>query len=151
MKKGSLVLLLIYLLSLQQHTIVNASILNNRVEYNSSCYLRKTCIEKPRDKEKIDLFWNSENESFLTSEEKEKLNQFRSKVESGNNLTVEEREILSTLRSETIRKKLGDINFERYKKLIEKREKQEKGQLEIEMTKEEKKEIYNFEKEIRSK
>ena len=73
------------------------------------------------------------------------------KVESGENLTVEERQILSEFRSDTIRKKLGDTRFERYKKLIEKREKQAKGQLEIELSKEEKTEIYNFEKEIKGK
>lgn len=106
-------------------------------------------IEKPRDKEKIDKFWSAENESFLSLSEKEILNKLRIKVEAGNNLTTEEREILSRLRGETIKKKLGDVRFERYKKLIEKREKQENGKLEIELTKEEKAEIYNFEKEIR--
>lgn len=146
MRKKSLVLLLIYSLIFQQCVTANATILNNQTQYD---YM--SIMEKPRDKEKIELFWNSENESFLTSQEKEQLNALRSKVESGNNLTVEEREILSTLRSEAIRKKLGDINFERYKKLIEKRVKQEKGKLEIELTKEEKREIYNFEKEIRGK
>lgn len=151
MRKKSLILLIIYALSFQQSLITNATTLNNKIDYKDNLYTTGTTIEKPRDKEKIDFFWSSQNESLLTSEEKETLNSIRSKVDSDKPLTVEERSILSTLRGETIRRKLGDVNFERYKKLIEKRENQEKGTLEIEMTKEEKREIYYFEKEIHAK
>lgn len=151
MKKKSLILLIIYTLSFQQSLIANSTTLNNKIDYKDNLYATGTNIEKPRDKEKIDFFWSSQNESLLTSEEKETLSSIRAKVDSGKPLTVEERAILSTLRGETIRKKIGDVNFERYKKLIEKREKQEKGTLEIEMTKEEKREIYYFEKEIHAK
>lgn len=110
--------------------------------------LNLNVIEVPHDKEKIERFWNTENMGFLNSDELEILNKFKTKVDNGENLTVEERGQLSELRSSTIRKKLGDERYERYRKLIEKREKQEKGKLEIEMTKEEKREIYMFEKEI---
>lgn len=151
MKKKSLILLIIYTLSFQQSLIANSTTLNNKIDYKDNLYATGTNIEKPRDKEKIDFFWSSQNESLLTSEEKETLSSIRAKVDSGKPLTVEERAILSRLRGETIRKKIGDVNFERYKKLIEKREKQEKGTLEIEMTKEEKREIYYFEKEIHAK
>ncbi|MBB6623927.1 hypothetical protein [Clostridium gasigenes] len=153
MKKNILLVILIASLNFQQYSTLtfNSTTLNNPIEGNLIYYINKTNIERPHDKEKIESFWNSENESFLSSEEKEKLNVLKCKVERGENLTVEERQILSELRSDTIRKKLGDARFERYKKLIEKREKQAKGQLEIELSKEEKTEIYNFEKEIKGK
>lgn len=153
MKKKILILILIAGLSFYQCSTLtfNATAFNNPIEEDLTCYINRTNIERPHDKEKIERFWNSENESFLSAEEKEKLNALKFKVESGQNLTVEEREILSKLRGETIRKKLGDTRFERYKKLIERREKQAKGQLEIELSKEEKTEIYNFEKEIKGK
>ncbi|MBB6716035.1 hypothetical protein [Clostridium gasigenes] len=153
MKKKILLVILIASLNFQQYSTLtfNSTTLNNPIEANLIYYINKTNIERPHDKEKIESFWNSENESFLSPEEKEKLNVLKRKVESGENLTVEERQILSEFRSDTIRKKLGDARFERYKKLIEKREKQTKGQLEIELSKEEKTEIYNFEKEIKGK
>lgn len=148
MKKHLIGLLIIVVISFNKMYISNS---DSAISNNFNYYTYINNIEKPRDKEKIDKFWNAENESFLNSSEKEFLNKLRIKVENGDNLTIEEREILSRLRGETIRKKLGDVRFERYKKLIEKREKQEQGKLEIELTKEEKAEIYNFEKEIRGK
>lgn len=148
MKKHLIVVLIIAGITFNKiYTSTSDTITSNNFNY----YTYINNIEKPRDKEKIDKFWSAENESFLSLSEKEILNKLRIKVEAGNNLTTEEREILSRLRGETIKKKLGDVRFERYKKLIEKREKQENGKLEIELTKEEKAEIYNFEKEIRGK
>lgn len=153
MKKELLILLIITGLTSSNFIKINSN--ETRVNLNlsdySNFYANLNNLERPRDKEKIEKFWTDENESFLSPDEKEILNELRSKVESGENLTIEQRDILSTLRGETIRKKLGDVRFERYKKLIEKREKQEKGKLEIELTKEEKAEIYNFEKEINGK
>ena len=129
----------------------SANILDEYSYNNLNHYTNRNNIEKPIDKEKIERFWTKENESFLNESEREILNSLRVKLESGENLTAEERVTLSVMRGETIRKKLGDTRFERYKKLIEKRTKQERGQLEIELTKEEKGEIYNFEKEINGK
>lgn len=151
MKKKIIILSLLVGISFNNSFTYSASILTPHEDTYLNCYTNRNSLERPRDKEKIEKFWTSENESFLSDSEKETLNGLRSKVESGQNLTVEERRILSSLRGEAIRKKLGDDRFERYKKLIEKREKQEKGQLEIELTKEEKAEIYNFEKEIKGK
>lgn len=151
MKKKIVILSLLVGVSFNNFFTCSASILIPHEDTYLNCYANKNSLERPHDKEKIEKFWTSENESFLSASEKETLNGLRSKVESGKNLTVEERSILSSLRGEAIRKKLGDDRFERYKKLIEKREKQEKGQLEIELTKEEKAEIYNFEKEIKGK
>ena len=153
MKKELLILLIITGLTSSNFIKINSNetIVNLNISDYSNFYANLNNLERPRDKEKIEKFWTDENESFLSPDEKEILNELRSKVESGENLTIEQRDILSTLRGETIRKKLGDIRFERYKKLIEKREKQEKGKLEIELTKEEKAEIYNFEKEINGK
>lgn len=147
MKNEMMMLFIIVLFNVKQcYPIDSISLLTN-----CSSYSNEIILERPNDKENIERFWNHENESFLTSQEKETLNQLKSKVEGGQNLTIEEREVLSKLRCETITKKLGVTRFERYKKLIEKREKQERGQLEIELSKEEKNEIYNFEKEIKGK
>lgn len=153
MKKELLILLIITGLTSSGFIKINSNEtrVNSNLSDYSNFYANLNNLERPRDKEKIEKFWTDENESFLSPDEKEILNELRSKVESGENLTIEQRDILSTLRGETIRKKLGDVRFERYKKLIEKREKQEKGKLEIELTKEEKAEIYNFEKEINGK
>jgi len=151
MRKKIITLSLLVGLSFNNWVACSASILPHSEYTYLNCYTNKNNLERPHDKEKIEKFWTSENESFLSASEKETLNGLRAKVESGQNLTVEERDILSSLRGEAIRKKLGDARFERYKKLIERRAKQEKGLLEIELTKEEKAEIYNFEKEIKGK
>lgn len=151
MKKNMFMILLISGLTFQQYHIFTECVLEKLSENSLSCYTNISNIERPSDKDKINNFWSSENEGFLSAEEKDILKALKAKAESGKNLTVEERQTLSQLRCEAIRKKLGDARFERYKKLIEKREKQEKGQLEIELTKDEKTEIYNFEKEINGK
>lgn len=153
MKKNIIALSIIAGLSFNNiFTITSsANILDEYSYTNLNQYANRNNIEKPIDKEKIERFWSKENESFLNESEREILNSLRAKLENGENLTAEERVTLSVMRGETIRKKLGDTRFERYKKLIEKRTKQERGQLEIELTKEEKGEIYNFEKEINGK
>ena len=76
MKKKILILILIASLSFHQCSTLtsNATTLNNPIEEDLICYINNTNIERPHDKEKIESFWNSENESFLSSEEKEKLN-----------------------------------------------------------------------------
>lgn len=147
MKKRIVLSILLSCLSFQHFSsvVASASTLINPIKITSNYYIN---IERPRDKEKIENFWTIINEGFLTAQEKEQFTRLKIKVEDGKNLTVHEREILSELRSQVIGRKLGDARFDRYKKLIEKREKQEKGELEIELTKEEKREIYDFEKEI---
>lgn len=153
MKKNIIALSIIAGLSFNNiFTITSSANILDEYSYNNlNHYTNRNNIEKPIDKEKIERFWTKENESFLNESEREILNSLRAKLDNGENLTAEERVTLSVMRGETIRKKLGDTRFERYKKLIEKRTKQERGQLEIELTKEEKGEIYNFEKEINGK
>lgn len=149
MKKKILALLILITLGFQKYIFfsVDAASLNFHKE-NLSSY---ESLKLPNDKIKIENFWNAENISFLTTEEADIFNTLKIKATEGKNLTIQERDILSELRREVIQRKLGEPRFERYKKLIEKREKQEKGLLEIPLTKEEKAEIYSFEKEIRGK
>ncbi|GAB6170235.1 hypothetical protein JCM1393_26950 [Clostridium carnis] len=97
------------------------------------------------NKEKFDEFWTSENESFLTSEDKEKINQLRTKSENGEILSGSEKSLLKSMKVEVIRKKLGEEKFNELQKLIEKRE----GS--IDLTLPERARLYQLDKEATGK
>ena len=61
------------------------------------------------------------NNDLLSSEEKSNLNDIVIKLNKYNTLSQEEREYIRECQLSIIRKKLGDAQFEEYKKLIEKR------------------------------
>lgn len=149
MKKNIVVYLVIVLIGFSSDYYLNNVIVGNSIAVSNN--FNEFILERPNDKENMDRFWTEENKSFLSEQQQEILETLQKKVIDGNNLSIEEREVLSNLRGDVLVKKLGQTRFDRYKKLIEKREKQERGQLEIEMSKEEKTEIYNFEKEIKGK
>ncbi len=75
----------------------------------------------PEEGNKLEIFIEK-NEEIISTDEKEKLNQIISKLNKYMVLSQEEREYIQECELNVIRKKLGDTQFEEYKKLIEKRE-----------------------------
>ena len=71
----------------------------------------------PEEGQKIEAFIDK-NEDLLSSEEKDNLSEIINKYVV---LSQEEREYIRECELNVIRKKLGDAQFEEYKKLIEKR------------------------------
>lgn len=90
-------------------------------------------------------FWTEENEKLLTEEQKSKIKEFREKNEKGENLSLEEVEILKEFRISVIKTKLGEEKFKEYEKLMEKRDGDK------ELTLEERAKLYEFNKEIMGK
>ena len=74
----------------------------------------------PEEGSKIERFIEKNND-LLSSEEKSNLNDIVIKLNKYNTLSQEEREYIQECELNVIRKKLGDAQFEEYKKLIEKR------------------------------
>ena len=74
----------------------------------------------PEEGSKIESFIEKNND-LLSSEEKSNLNDIVIKLNKYNTLSQEEREYIRECQLSIIRKKLGDVQFEEYKKLIEKR------------------------------
>lgn len=74
----------------------------------------------PEEGSKIESFIEKNND-LLSSEEKSNLNDIVIKLNKYNTLSQEEREYIRECQLSIIRKKLGDTQFEEYKKLIEKR------------------------------
>lgn len=74
----------------------------------------------PEEGSKIERFIEKNND-LLSSEEKSNLNDIVIKLNKYNTLSQEEREYIRECQLSIIRKKLGDVQFEEYKKLIEKR------------------------------
>jgi len=74
----------------------------------------------PEEGSKIESFIEKNND-LLSSEEKSNLNDIVIKLNKYNTLSQEEREYIRECELNVIRKKLGDAQFEEYKKLIEKR------------------------------
>lgn len=73
----------------------------------------------PEEGSKIERFIEKNND-LLSSEEKSNLNDIVIKLNKYNTLSQEEREYIRECQLSIIRKKLGDAQFEEYKKLIEK-------------------------------
>lgn len=96
----------------------------------------------PQGTMKFDEFWTPENEGFLSSEEKEQVNSFRTKVENRQYLSVEEKCLLKDYKNKVIKSKLGEEKYTELEKLINKRE----G--ETPLTLEERARLYQLEKEI---
>ena len=74
----------------------------------------------PEEGQKIEAFIDK-NEDLLSSEEKDNLSEIINKLNKYVVLSQEEREYIRECELNVIRKKLGDAQFEEYKKLIEKR------------------------------
>ena len=74
----------------------------------------------PEEGQKIEVFIGK-NEDLLSSEEKDTLSEIINKLNKYVVLSQEEREYIRECELNVIRKKLGDAQFEEYKKLIEKR------------------------------
>ena len=71
----------------------------------------------PEEGKKIEAFIEK-NDDLISEEEKENLNQIISKLNKYMVLSQEEREYIQECELNVIRKKLGDAQFEEYKKLI---------------------------------
>lgn len=97
----------------------------------------------PSEGNKFDSFWSSKNESYLSEAEKEQVNKFKEKVSKGEVLTISETNILKKLKSQVIKKKLGDEKFKELEKLLEKREDS------VELTLPERQRLYELNKEAR--
>ena len=74
----------------------------------------------PEEGQNIEAFIDK-NEDLLSSEEKDNLSEIINKLNKYVVLSQEEREYIRECELNVIRKKLGDAQFEEYKKLIEKR------------------------------
>lgn len=83
-------------------------------------FIESTSAFSPEEGKKIEAFIEK-NDDLISEEEKENLNQIISKLNKYMVLSQEEREYIQECELNVIRKKLGDAQFEEYKKLIEKR------------------------------
>lgn len=83
-------------------------------------FIESTLAYSPEEGKKLEIFIEK-NDSLISMEEKENLNQIISKLNKYMVLSQEEREYIQECELNVIRKKLGDAQFEEYKKLIEKR------------------------------
>lgn len=93
--------------------------------------------------DKFDSFWTPKNEGYLNEEQKNKLNTFKNKINSGNMLSGLEISELKAMKVEVIKIKLGEEKFKELQKLIEKRE----GSLDL--TLEEREKLYKLNKEAK--
>lgn len=83
-------------------------------------FINKVFAFSPEEGKKIEQFIEKNN-SLISEEEKKNLNEIISKLNKYMALSQEEREYIQECELNIIRKKLGDAQFEEYKKLIEKR------------------------------
>lgn len=93
---------------------------------------------------KLGDYWTENNEKYITEENREILNKLKQKIDNGGYLSGDEREKLKDMKEELIKNKLGEEKLKEYYKLIERREEEK------ELTPEEKKSLFNLEKEMRS-
>lgn len=87
---------------------------------NLNMFINKAYAFSPEEGKKIEQFIEKNN-SLISEEEKKNLNEIISKLNKYMALSQEEREYIQECELNIIRKKLGDAQFEEYKKLIEKR------------------------------
>ena len=87
---------------------------------NLNSFTESTLACSPEEGKKLEVFIEK-NDDLISAEEKENLNQIISKLNKYIVLSQEEREYIQECELNVIRKKLGDAQFEEYKKLIEKR------------------------------
>lgn len=83
-------------------------------------FIESTFAFSPEEGKKIETFIEKNND-LISAEEKENLNEIILKLNKYMVLSQEEREYIQECELNVIRKKLGDAQFEEYKKLIEKR------------------------------
>ena len=83
-------------------------------------FIESTFAFSPEEGKKIERFIKKNND-LISAEEKENLNEIILKLNKYMVLSQEEREYIQECELNVIRKKLGDAQFEEYKKLIEKR------------------------------
>ena len=83
-------------------------------------FTEATLAYSPEEGKKLEIFIEK-NGDLISTDEKENLNQINSKLNKYMMLAKEEREYIQECELNVIRKKLGDAQFEEYKKLIEKR------------------------------
>lgn len=79
-----------------------------------------TLAYSPEEGNKLEIFIEK-NEELISADEKESLNEIISKLNKYMVLSQEERDYIQECELNVIRKRLGDAQFEEYKKLIEKR------------------------------
>ena len=88
--------------------------------FSLNSFIESTFAFSPEEGKKIETFIEKNND-LISAEEKENLNEIILKLNKYMVLSQEEREYIQECELNVIRKKLGDAQFEEYKKLIEKR------------------------------
>lgn len=114
----SFFILAVTLLSFSNLNYVQADDLKNK----SNAFRVSNDINIDLGKEKFDSFWTPQNENYLDTFQKEKLNELRNKINSGADLSVSQKNELKEMKSNVIKTKLGDEKFQELQKLIDKRE-----------------------------
>lgn len=94
------------------------AIIVTTISLNSFTESKLAC--SPEEGKKLELFIEKNND-LISTEDKENLNKIILKLNKYMVLSQEEREYIQECELNVIRKKLGDVQFEEYKKLIEKR------------------------------
>lgn len=100
--------------------IIKIIVLVSIIVFKINFELYASLAYSPEEGSKIERFIEKNND-LLSSEEKSNLNDIVIKLNKYNTLSQEEREYIRECQLSIIRKKLGDAQFEEYKKLIEKR------------------------------
>ena len=85
-----------------------------------SSVLEVASAYSPEEARKIELFIEKNND-LITTQEKEGLNEIINKLNKYRVLSQEERDYIQECELNVIRKKLGEAQFEEYRRLIEKR------------------------------
>ena len=117
---------------------------NDEVKHKSNAFrVYKELEYSINSKDKFDDFWTPKNEGYLDASQKEELNNFRTKVESGDLLTGIEKNKLREMKTYVIRTKLGEEKFKELEKLINRRE----GSLDLTLP--ERQRLYQLNKEAR--
>ena len=117
---------------------------NDEVKHKSNAFrVYKELEYSVNSKDKFDDFWTPKNEGYLDASQKEELNNFRTKVESGDLLTGIEKNKLREMKTYVIRTKLGEEKFKELEKLINRRE----GSLDLTLP--ERQRLYQLNKEAR--
>lgn len=117
---------------------------SDEIKYKNNAYRvfnnYSICVSKDK---KFDDFWTPKNEGYLNKTQREKINSLREKLDSGEILTITEKNELKLLKSEVIKIKLGEEKFNELERLIQKRE----GTTELTLP--ERQRLYQLNKEAR--
>lgn len=107
------------------------------------CDIKNDSDKKHKDTKDESGFWNNENVKLLNDSQKKQLETIREKVQKGEPLTDEDKNILFELKDAIAKAKLGEEKFNKFKALMEKKKKNR------DLSDDEKKELKGYFKELR--